>query len=53
MKSPREYGALPHVRYRPEFSRCLHCGAALVYSHPVWAKPVQSLAGVEHLTNLG
>jgi hypothetical protein len=53
MKRPREFGPLPHVRYRPELTICPHCGAALLYSHPVWAKPVQFLSGVEHLTNLG
>lgn len=53
MKSPREFGALPHVRYRPELAICPHCGAALAYSHAVWAKPVQSLDGVAHVTNLG
>jgi hypothetical protein len=53
MKRPRQFGAIPHVRYRPELTACPHCGAALVYSHPVWAKPVQTLAGVEHLTSLG
>jgi hypothetical protein len=41
------------VRYRPELSSCPHCDSALVYSHPVWAKPIQSLSGIEHVTNLG
>lgn len=41
------------MRYRPELQFCPHCGAPLAYSHPVWAKPVQFLTGVEHLTNLG
>jgi hypothetical protein len=53
MKPPRQFGPLPHVRYRPELTHCLHCGAALRYSHPVWAKPIQSLTGREHVTNLG
>lgn len=53
MKPPREFGPLPHVRYRPELTHCPHCGAALRYSHPVWAKPLQSLARTEHVTNLG
>jgi hypothetical protein len=53
MKRPREFGPLPHVRYRPELTTCPHCGAPLVYSHPAWAKPVQFLTGNEHLTNLG
>src|SRR6266516_2647057 len=53
MKRPRQFGAMPRVRYRPELAGCPHCGAALVYSHPVWAKPVQTLVGVEHLTSLG
>lgn len=53
MKPPREFGALPHVRYRPELVVCPHCGAALAFSHAVWAKPVQSLDGVAHVTNLG
>src|SRR5260221_835803 len=53
MKGPRAFGPLPHVCYRPELTTCPHCGAALHYSHPVWAKPVQFLSGVEHLTNLG
>jgi hypothetical protein len=53
MKLPRQFGTLPHVRYRPEMTHCLHCGAPLHYSHPVWAKPIQSLAGIEHVTNLG
>jgi hypothetical protein len=53
MKPARQFGPLPHVRYRPEVQRCLHCGAALHYSHPVWAKAIQFLAGPEHVTHLG
>jgi hypothetical protein len=53
MKRPRQFGPLPHARYRPELTLCPHCGALLAYSHSVWAKPVQFLSGVEHLTNLG
>jgi len=53
MKPARQFGAVSHIRYRPELRVCPHCGADLVYSHPVWAKPVQTLAGVEHLTSLG
>ena len=53
MKPARQFGPLPHVRYRPEVQHCLHCGAALRYSHPVWAKPIQFLTGPEHVTNLG
>ena len=53
VKVQRQFGPLPHVRYRPEVTACVHCGAPLVYSHPVWAKPIQSLNGVEHVTNLG
>lgn len=53
MKRPRQFGALPHVRYRPELASCPHCGATLTYSHAVWAKVVQSLTRIEHVTNLG
>jgi transposase len=53
MKRPHHFGPLPRVRYRPELTRCPHCGARLAFSHAVWAKPVQFLAGPEHLTNLG
>jgi hypothetical protein len=53
MKPPREFGALPHVRYRPELTHCPHCGGALAYSHAVWAKPIQTLGGAAHVTNLG
>ena len=53
MKPPRQFGPLPHVRYRPEFSSCPHCRSPLVYSHPVWAKPIQLLSGPEHVANLG
>jgi len=53
MKSPRQFGPLPYVRYRPEGYHCLQCGAALAYSHSVWAQVVQCLTGPEHLTNLG
>src|SRR5215208_4265249 len=53
MKPPRQFGPLPHVRYRPEFPTCPHCRSPLVYSHPVWAKPIQFLSGPEHVTNLG
>ena len=53
MKPPRQFGPLPHVRYRPELTRCLHCGAPLTYSHPVWAKVVQTLTRTAHVTNLG
>jgi Transposase, Mutator family len=53
MKPPRQFGPLPHVRYRPEIQHCIHCGAALRYSHPVWAKAVQFLTGPEQVTNLG
>jgi Transposase, Mutator family len=53
MKTARQFGPLPHVRYRPELTGCPHCGAALRWSHPVWAKPIQFLSGPEHVTNLG
>jgi hypothetical protein len=53
MKPPREFGEVPRVRYRPEVWRCPHCGAPLAYSHPVWRKTIQSLTGIEHVTNLG
>jgi transposase len=53
MKPPREFGALPRVRYRPELQQCPHCGTPLVYSHPVWRKPLQSLTGIAHVTSLG
>jgi hypothetical protein len=53
MKPARQFGPLPQVRYRPEVRHCLHCGAVLRYSHPVWAKPIQFLTGPEHVTNLG
>ena len=53
MKPPRAFGPLPHVRYRPELGRCPHCGALLVYSHPAWRKPIQSLDRLEHVTSLG
>jgi hypothetical protein len=53
MKPPREFGPLPRVRYRPELTYCSHCGARLAHSHPVWAKPIQSLERVEHVTSLG
>jgi hypothetical protein len=53
MKTVRQFGPLPHVRYRPELRECPHCQAALRLSHPVWAKPMQFLGGPEHVTNLG
>jgi hypothetical protein len=53
MKPPHQSGPLPHNRYRPELTTCPHCGASLVSSHPVWAKPIQFLVGTEHITNLG
>jgi transposase len=53
MKPPRQLGPLPHVRYRPELTRCPHCGSRLVRSHAVWAKAIQFLTGVEHVTSLG
>src|SRR5258707_4399299 len=53
MKPSRAFGPLLHLRYRPEVTHCLHCGAALQYSHSVWAKPIQFLTGPEHVTNLG
>lgn len=53
VKPARQLGPLPHVRYRPEVTTCPHCGADLVYSHPVWAKAIQFLTGIEHVTNLG
>jgi transposase len=53
MKPPRTFGVRPHVRYRPELTSCPWCGAGLVYSHSVWAKWVQSLDSIEHVTNLG
>src|SRR3712207_6997651 len=52
-RSPRAWERLPQRRYRPEITECPHCGGRLVYSHPVWAKPIQSLSGVEQVTNLG
>jgi hypothetical protein len=53
MKPPRDFGERPRIRYRPELSSCPWCGAALVYSHSVWAKWIQSLDRIEHVTNLG
>lgn len=53
MKRPRAFGPLLRVRYRPEISHCPHCGTQLTCSHPVWAKPVQSLEQITHLTSLG
>lgn len=53
MKSSRQFGPMPHVRYRPELRTCPHCGEPLVCSHPVWAKPIQFLTGIEHVTSLG
>jgi hypothetical protein len=53
VKPARQFGPLPHVRYRPEVTACPHCGTKLVYSHPVWAKPIQFLTSIEHVTNLG
>jgi hypothetical protein len=53
MKPSRAFGPLPHLRYRPEVTHCLHCGAALQYSHSVWAKPIQFLTGPAHVANLG
>src|SRR5437879_2866850 len=53
MKPARQFGPLPHVRAQPELTACPHGGAPLVYSHSVWAKVLQTLAGLEHLTNLG
>ena len=53
MKPPREFGPLPHARHRPELSVCPHRGGQLRYSHEVWAKPIQSLRGIEYVTNLG
>ena len=53
MKPPRQFAPLPLVRYRPEFTTCPHCRSPLVYSHPVWAKPIQFLSGPEHVANLG
>src|SRR6266511_745862 len=53
MKPLRQFGPLPNVRYRPEITRCPHCGSRLARSHSVWAKPIQFLTGVEHVTSLG
>ena len=53
MKPSRAFGPLLHLRYRPEVTHCLHCGAALQYSHSVWAKPIQFLTGPAHVTHLG
>jgi hypothetical protein len=41
------------VRYHSELTNCPHGGSPLALNHPVWAKPVQFLDGVTHLTNLG
>jgi hypothetical protein len=53
MKPPRTFGPLSHVRYRPELTHCPHCGTPMAYSHPVWAKPIQSLERIEHVSSLG
>jgi hypothetical protein len=53
MKTARQFGLLPHVRCRPEFATCPHCGGPLRYAHPVWAKAIQFLSGSQHVTNLG
>jgi len=50
MKRPRQFAALPHLRYRPEVTACPHCGSPLRYSHPVWAKPIQFLTHTAHVT---
>ena len=52
MKVARHFGPLRHVRYRPELSTCPHRDSALVYSHPVWAKAIQFVHRIEHVTNL-
>jgi hypothetical protein len=53
MKHRRQFGPLPQRRYRPELTACPHCGARLVFSHAVWAKPIQFLSGPEYVSNLG
>lgn len=53
IKPVRAFGPLPRVRYRPEVTHCARCGAPLRLSHPVWAKPVQSLDRTEYVTSLG
>lgn len=53
MKPARAFGEVPRVRYRPEVPTCLHCGRPLIYSHSVWRKTIQSLSGIEDVTNLG
>lgn len=53
MKPPRNFGARPHVRYRPELTGCPRCQGRLVYSHSVWSKWVQSLDRIEQVTSLG
>lgn len=53
MKPARAFGDVPRVRYRPEVQTCLHCGRPLAYSHSVWRKTIQSLSGIEDVTNLG
>lgn len=53
MKPPRQFGPLPHRRYRPELTHCPHCGARLALSHPVWSKALQSLERIERVTSVG
>src|SRR5512146_1610570 len=53
VKRRRAFGPLEQLRYVPELSACPHCGADLVYSHAVWAKPIQFLHRTTYVRNLG
>jgi hypothetical protein len=51
MKTSKNYDHLPIYYYRPEFDRCLDCGAPLKRSHTAWQKTIISLQGTARVYN--
>jgi uncharacterized protein with PIN domain len=53
MKKSKIYEPLARYYYRPEFDRCIECGAPLKRSHTAWQKTIISLQGVARVYNQG
>jgi len=51
MKTSKSYTELPRYYFRPEFERCLDCGAPLKRSHTAWHKVIASLEGTAEVYN--
>jgi len=51
MKTSKNYTDLPRYYFRPEFDRCLDCGAPLKRSHTAWHKVIAGLEETAEVYN--